>query len=309
MTGNVVYKKKAEKHTLDFRVRLDGRLGTDTHDLGFLYSLSAVADYKVTGNKEARKLGLEGADLLCERYKAKGGFIQAWGDLKDPTMHRLIIDCLLNIPLLFWAYEETGNPYYKAVASTHLYTTLNVIIREDGTTHHTFYFDPVTGAPLKGATHQGYSDTSCWARGQAWGICGTAFAYAYTKDEYLKEVFHRLVDYYVSKLPEDSVPYWDMIFTDGDEPRDSSAAAIAVCGMIYMKQHAGVDDYDEVIEKTMDSLCNNYLTRKLENSNGLLTEGMYGRTRGDNPECNIWGDYFFMEALMRLGNKDWKGYF
>lgn len=309
LTGNVEFKQKAQEHTQDFQKRYDARAGLNTHDIGFLYSLSAVADYKVTKNEEAKKLAVGAADLLCERYKPKGGFIQAWGDLDDDESCRLIIDCLLNIPLLFWAYEATGDAKYDIIARTHLYTTLNVIIRDDFTTHHTFYFDPETGKPLKGVQHQGYSDSSCWARGQAWGICGTAYAYSYTKDSYLIEVFKNLLNCYTTRLPDDFIPYWDMIFTSGDEPRDTSAAAIALCGMLHMRKHTGLHEFDELIDKTLKSLCENYTTKDKQASNGLLTDGMYARTRNDNPECNIWGDYFFLEALMRLKNDAWAEYF
>ena len=168
------------------------------------------------------------------------------------------------------------------------------------------YFDPETGEKLCGVTHQGYSDNSCWARGQAWGICGIAFSYSYTRDERLIPLFNELTECFLSKRPKDNVPYWDMVFTDGDEPRDTSAAAIAACGILEMNKYIKNEKFMSFCTNMIKSLCENYLTQDF--SNGILTDGMYSRPHGDKPECNIWGDYFFMEALMRINNPNWKMY-
>jgi unsaturated chondroitin disaccharide hydrolase len=275
--------------------------------LGFLYTFSCVAAYKLPGNEDAKAAAIEAAEQLIIRFKPKGEFIQAWGPLDDPANYRLIIDCLLNLPLLFWATEATGDGKYRAIAEKHLKTALSVVIREDGTTHHTFYFNPETGAPEKGVTHQGNSDDSCWARGQAWGVYGTALAYAYTKDENVLKCFEILTDKFIELLPEDNVPYWDMVFTDGsNEPRDTSAAAIAVCGILQMNKFINNEKYYEAAVKMLESLIDNYLTAGY--SNGLLSDAMYSKPGGHNPECNIWGDYYFMEALARMKNPDWKMY-
>lgn len=306
MTGYGELKDTAMHHVELFGDRLEKRQGLNHHDLGFLYSLSCVAAYKITGDIKARDIAIGAAEVLIERYHAKGEFIQAWGNIGGKENHRLIIDCLLNIPLLFWASEETGCEKYRDIACKHLKTTLDVSIREDFTTYHTFYFDYLTGEKLKGVTHQGYSDDSCWARGQAWGVYGLALAYAYTKDETLIPIFNGITERFLSKLPVDNVPYWDMIFTEGDEPRDTSAAAIAVCGILEMQKYIQNEHYKQKAMDMLNALYHGYLTG--EESNGILTEGMYSRPEGHNPECNIWGDYFFVEALHRLENVEWKRY-
>ncbi len=153
-----------------------------------------------------------------------------------------------------------------------------------------------------------YSDSSCWARGQAWAIYGIALGYAYTKSNALIDVFQRVTDAFIERLPQDHIPYWDMIFTEGDEPRDTSAAAIAVCGIMEMERYVHNEKYIKYADLMLNSLNEHYTTKDMAYSNGLLTDGMYGRTRGDNPECNIWGDYFYMEALMRKRNPDWNMY-
>ncbi len=48
----------------DYRKRLDERIATfNTHDLGFLYILSAKAQYLITGNEEAKDTVLLALDL------------------------------------------------------------------------------------------------------------------------------------------------------------------------------------------------------------------------------------------------------
>lgn len=300
----------AKFHAEILRHRIDNKIEVDNHDMGFLYSLACVSLYKVTGSEYAKETALLAADQLITRYNPVGGFIRAWGDMQDESANRLIIDCMLNIPLLYWATEVTGDNKYKKVADAHLNTTINVIIRDNNTTHHTYFFDLKTGVPLRGETAQGYSDDSCWARGQAWGIYGAALAYHYTKDNRLIEFFERVTGEFVKRLPEDFVPYWDMDFADGSgEPRDTSAAAIACCGILEMCKHTGCEKYMPYVDYMMKSLAEKYTSARLPyKSNVILTDGMYARTQGHEPEGTIFGDYFYMEALMRLLNNDWKMY-
>ena len=299
----------ANHHLEIFRHRIDNKIEVDHHDMGFLYSLAAVANYKITGNDYAKDTAILAAEQLLTRYQEKGGFLQAWGSMKSAGSYRLIIDCLMNIPLLFWATEVTGNPRYEEVAKRHLYTTVNVIIRENATTHHTYFFDIKTGKPLYGRTSQGASDDSCWARGQAWGIYGMALAYSYTRDEVMLEHFKKLTDKFFELLPEDLIPYWDMIYTDGSgEPRDTSAAAIAVCGILEMSRHKECQDYVLKAQKILNSLSEKYTSKHLVDSNVLLTDAMYNRPAGHKPEGAIFGDYFYMEALMRSLKPNWKPY-
>lgn len=307
ITKNDKLLEVANNHLKLFKERLDNKICIDHHDLGFLYSLSCVAGYKLTGDEIAKETAIKAAKHLIGRFHEKGEFIQAWGDLGAADNYRLIIDCLLNLPLLFWATEVTDDEKFATIAKKHLKTAISVILREDGTTHHTYYFDKENGMPLRGVTHQGYSDTSCWARGQAWGVYGTALSYAYTKDESIIPVYKTITDTYISKLPKNYVPFWDMDFTDGDDqPRDTSAATIAICGILEMDKYIKELKYVEIADKMMESLIDNYLTD--EKSNGILTDAMYNRNGGHQPECNIWGDYYFMEAIMRYKNPDWKMY-
>lgn len=314
VTEDQKYRRVAEKQLISFKERLKNRIAVNHHDLGFLYTLSCVSAYKLTGNEEAKNVAIEAADLLMTRFHEKAGIIQAWGDLTDPSQRgRMIIDCNMNLPLLYWATEETGDQKYKSVAESHIQQAARYLVREDASTHHTYYMDPESGKPLYGDTHQGYADDSCWARGQAWGIYGFPLSYAYTKDWNLITLTKKLTNYYLNRLPKDYICYWDLIFTDGNEERDSSSSAIALCGLLELVKHLPLTDeerplYESAINNTTESLVEHYTTDVHSNENGLLRHAVYykGGNRGVDESC-IWGDYYYFEALVRL-SKDWNLY-
>lgn len=313
-TGDDAFKDLALKNVGSFLNRVEKRIELDHHDLGFLYSLSCVAGYKLTGSAEGRKAGLLAADKLMERFQEKGGFIQAWGELGARDNYRLIIDCLLNIPLLHWASLETGNPVYRNAAVRHYEVACNNVIRDDASAYHTFYFDPETGEPLKGVTRQGYSDDSAWARGQAWGIYGIPLNYRYVKDVSAFNLFKGMTNYFLNRLPEDEVCYWDLIFTDGSEQsRDSSAAAIGVCGIHEMLKYlpeveSDKDTYRHAMHCILRTLMERYTAPEIKAGNPVLLHGVYSWHSGKGvDEGNIWGDYYYMEALTRF-YKDWNLY-
>ena len=182
-------KHAGEVQVQSFLERIDNKLGVDHHDMGFLYSPSCVAAYKLTGSRTGREAAIKAADQLITRYHPVGEFIQAWGPMDAPENYRLIIDCLLNLPLLYWASDETGDDKYREIAEKHIHTAIKNVIREDYSTWHTFFFNMETGEPDHGATCQGYRDGSAWARGQAWGIYGCALAYKYTgRKEYIEKI-------------------------------------------------------------------------------------------------------------------------
>lgn len=311
-----VFSDTANHLMESFEYRLKNRLGLDSHDIGFIYLLSTVAGYKVTGNPALKDASLEAAQLLADRFREKGQFIQLVGDenVEDPQYYRLIIDCLMNIELLYWAGKESGNKDLTRKAFAHFTTTMETVVRPDGSTFQNFYFDPKTGARLRGGSKQGFSADSCWSRGHSWGVIGIPLTYSYMKNDDILDTYYAVTDYYLDHLPKDHVAYWDLCFTEGDEPRDSSAAAIAVCGLLEACKEMPLDDahrarYQKAAEEIMNSLIENYTTKDDPKSNGLLKHATYYYA-GNNgvDECNIWGDYFYMEALMRFLNPDWKQY-
>lgn len=307
-TNEEKYLSALETLLRTFQERLDQNIGLNTHDIGFLYSLSTLAGYKITGNEKALELSVRAADRLMERYSAKAQIIQAWGNLEDPKEKgRMIIDCLMNLSLLYNISEITGEKKYKEAAERHAKQAQKYLVREDYSTYHTYYMNVDTGEPIKGVTAQGYSDNSAWARGQAWGVYGFALSYAHTGDKTFLETASRIADYYLERLPEDFVPYWDLYFQEGDEYRDSSSAGILACGLLELSKHLPVLDprkkeYEETAVRIVKSLFENYTTEK-DLSNGIIKHGVYAIPfHVGVDECCIWGDYFYVEALMRLRN-------
>ncbi len=311
------------KQVESFYERIKAKADVDHHDMGFLYSPSCVAAYKLTGSEHAREAALFAADQLISRFQPVGEFIQAWGEMGARDNYRFIIDCLLNLPLLYWASGETGDSRYSEIADKHIQTAMRYVVREDSSTWHTVFMDPVTGGFDHGATCQGYKDGSAWARGQAWGIYGTALAFSRTGSMEYYDQFKRVTDYFLDHLPKDLCPFWDLTFGDGDEkeePRDSSSAAIVACGMLEMSRHLDFNPneseyYSKIAKRLLKTLMDNYLIEKHCPGNGLLLHGTYSKKSPYNTctpegvdECVIWGDYYFMEALNRLVNPGWVSY-
>jgi unsaturated chondroitin disaccharide hydrolase len=315
LTGDKQYLAAASSHVDSFAERVRCGIDLDTHDLGFLYTLSCVAAWRRTGDERARTAALAAAEQLLTRVLEPAGIIQAWGDLNDPRQRgRTIIDSLMNTPLLFWAGQVTGDERYAAAARRHTEQLREHIIRPDNTTFHTFYWDTETGAPLRGETEQGNADDSCWARGQAWGIYGFSLNYRYTGDPSHLAAAGRCADYFLAHLPSDGVAYWDLVFSDGStEERDSSAAAIAVCGLLELAQQlpdgARADAYRAAGGRILASLIANYSTGGNVRSGALLRHGVYDKPKGIGvDEGNLWGDYFYLEALTRVVAPQWTLY-
>lgn len=316
-TGDESFRSAALTQVESFADRIARKVEVDHHDMGFLYSPTCVAAWKLVGSETGKKAALAAADQLLTRYQPKGRFLQAWGTMEDPDNYRYIIDCMLNVPLLYWASEVSGDPHYREIAAAHTVTTLANSFREDGSTYHTFFMNP-DGTPRGGRTCQGYRDDSFWARGQAWGVYGSAIGYTYTKDPKFLEVFRKALAFYLSRLPEDLVPCWDMIFMpESGEPRDSSSAAIVACGLLEAAKYAEEAEasaWRTLARQMLGSLAENYAVAPGTLGSGQLRHGTYSKKSPYNTctpegvdECTSWGDYFYMEALTRL-TKDWEMY-
>jgi unsaturated chondroitin disaccharide hydrolase len=316
LTGDVAFRAAGEGHVADFARRVAQGEDLQTHDLGFLYTLSCVAPWRLLGDETARTAALSAADHLMVRFLEPAGILQAWGDLSDPAQRgRTIVDSLMNMPLLTWAGEQTGEERFPDAVRRHTKQLATHIVRDDDTTFHTFYWDPITGEPLRGGTEQGAGDDSCWARGQAWGIYGFAMNHQVTGDPALLDASRRCADYFLAHLPSDGVPYWDLVYTDGsDAPRDSSSAAIAAAGLHEL---ASVETDPERRERyaaasldMLRALVAGY-TPAAEGveSDALLLHSVYDAPKSIGvDEGSLWGDYFYLEALVRHTLPGWVKY-
>lgn len=308
-TGDSKFLHLIETNMVSFQKRLDEHFVLDHHDIGFLYSLSAGAAYKITRNNIYQATLLQAADVLLNRFQEKGNFIQAWGEYGDPNEYRVIIDSFINLPLLFAATEYSGKTIYKEVALKHFETLLKTVFRDDSSTYHTYYFDVKTGQPLYGSTHQGHSDTSTWARGQAWAILGIPLNESYIHSPVFPEMYPSVVEIFLKNLPEDFIPYWDFDYTDREpSDKDSSAAAIAACGFLEAAQQEVYPESEGLANGLIYQLGEFY-TNAAEDNEGLLQHGVYAFAEGKGiDEPNLWGDYFYFEALVRLANAKWNRY-
>ncbi|WP_455816861.1 glycoside hydrolase family 88 protein [Pseudomonas cerasi] len=314
LSGDEAFRQRAEQHVRSFGQRIASRHDTNTHDLGFLYTLSCVPAWRLTGNQEARGFSLLAAEALMERFHHQAQIIQAWGNLDDAQeAGRMIIDCNMNLPLLYWASEQSGDRRFANAARAHIHQAARYLVRTDTSTWHTYYMDVVSGAPRHGNTQQGYADDSCWSRGQAWGIYGFILSYRYTGDKSLPELSKRLANYFLNRLPDDGVCHWDLALLGSDALRDSSAAAIAVCGLLELVKQLPVTDpereqYQQWAMYIMSSLTQYYLVNKNDDCDGLLKHSVYHfDSHKGVDECCLWGDYFYMEALVRM-TQSWELY-
>lgn len=284
---------------------LDGFV-TLHHDVGFMWLLSAVKDYKLTGNEPSRIRGLKAASHLAGRFNPAGRFIRAWTDEVNPNSKGwVIIDSMMNIPLLFWASKELKDPRFFHIAAAHADTVLKHFIRPDHTSAHIISFDPYTGERMEELGGQGKSPGSAWARGQAWAIYGMAAAYRETGNTAYLTASVNVADYYLAHLPEDKVPYWDFRTDDQDKwVLDSSASACAASGLVEL---AGLvrdaeerEYYRSQALAILKGLYENY-TDYSEGQQGILLNGTvnYAGKKHVNVPI-IYGDYFFVEALIKL---------
>ncbi len=284
--------------------RLKERVDIDRYELGFLYSPSCVMAWHVAQDPSARQAAHRAARHLARTvYLPNARVFPSAGPKGDGVARgRTIIDTCMSMPLLFWAADEQNEPELAEIAQAHLRQLGDFLIRDDGTTFHVRYFDPASGVAGAGTTAQGAHPLSTWSRGQAWAILGFAVAYRYTQNAYHLDCALRVLDAYRSRLPADGIPVWDMVLDAAAEPRDSSAAAIAICGMLELAPLAGRGGtaIREEALRHLATLCTAYSAAS-EPRGGMLAHGVQNKPANKGvDEANLWGDYFYLEALCRV---------
>lgn len=298
----------ARKLEDDLDAVLDGFM-TIHHDVGFMWLPSAVADYKLTKNEASRVRGLKAASHLAGRFNLAGRFIRAWSDgTQEDRRGWVIIDCLMNLSLLFWASRETEDPRFRHIAMAHADTVLKNFVRPDNTCAHIVHFDPETGEKIENLGGQGKDPDSAWSRGQAWAIYGFAIAYRETKKEEYLTASRNIAGYFLSHLPEDKVPYWDFRTEPEDRyVRDSSAAACAASGLLELSKLVTESSeqrfYREQAIDILKGLYEHYFDMRQDNEAMLLKGTVSYAARKHVNVSIIYGDYFFTEALIKLSRE------
>jgi len=308
LTGKANLRHAAERQTASFIARLEQGFDLEHHDLGFLYMLSCGSAHHLAAQPGAHAATLGAAQRLLSRFLPGAGVIQSWGSMDDVEQRgRVIIDGIMNLPLLHWAARASGDAAYTEAARSHLQRTRAHLVRPGGSTYHTFHFNADNGAPLRPSTHQGLADDSCWARGQAWGVYGFALNHRHLPEMNLLADAMQLADYFLAQLPPDRIALWDLSLPhDSAEPRDSSACAIATCGLLeiaaQLPEGAQRQRYHNAALDLLEALTQ-HCAGQLPASGGLLRHGVYHRAANLGvDEATLWGDYYYLEALARVAD-------
>jgi len=308
LTGNKKWAAQAENYTLPLEKE---KMNAGTHDMGFKMFTSFGNGLRLTNNSTYRDILIQSARTNIKRFNPITGVIRSWDHSRDKWANPVIIDNMMNLELLFWAFKETKDSAFYKVAVSHANTTMKNHFRPDFSSYHVLDYDVQTGAVVKKNTHQGYAHASAWARGQAWALYGYAVCYRETgKKEYLN-LAENIAQYILNhpRLPSDLVPYWD--FDDPKiphVPRDASAAAITASALYELAnlQPYKKNYYQGFADKILASLSStDYLAPVASSSHGfLLNHSTGGLPNGFEIDAPIvYADYYFLEALVRQKNK------
>lgn len=272
------------------------------HDVGFMWLIQSGVHYALEGNADSFDRTFLAANLLAGRYNPNG-FIRAWN---QGRFGWAIIDCMMNLSLLYWASRMTGDPRYRLIAMRHADTSMKYFVREDGSCNHIVIFDPETGAYLDNPAGQGIESGSSWSRGQAWALYGFALSYRNTgKKEYL-ETSKKVADYFISCLKDDPVPKCDFRQPSDELLYDDAAGAIAASGLIELSAHLPENEKAAYLNAALRIL--DAMDRRdadyTENSPAILTKCTGSYHANDHHIAMNYADYFYIEALHKLmGNK------
>lgn len=305
-TGDVKWKKQADKYSR-YLTPLSVRSAND-HDLGFQVFCSFGNGLRLTKNKEYKDIILKTADTLATLYNPKVGTILSW-PREVPNMdwpqHNTIMDNMINLELLFWASKNGGSKKLYDMAVSHATVTMKNQFRPDYTSYHVVVYNKETGKKIKAVTHQGYSDSSMWARGQGWAIYGYTMVYRETKDPKFLDFAHKVAKVYLDRLPKDLIPYWDFDCPEiPNTTRDASAAALVASGLIelstYTKDKVLAQNYLDKAEGMLAELSSSrYQSRAVNPAFLLHSTGHY--PNGTEIDYSIiYADYYYIEALLRL---------
>ncbi len=300
LTGDKYFESEAGKYTA---LLYDLKDLKKTHDLGFMLYCSYGNEYRITHNDSVPAVLIDAANSLASRYSDTTKVIRSWDFGK--WSYPVIIDNMMNLELLFFASKYTGDPKYKNIAISHADVTMKNHFREDASSYHVVSYIPSTGEVESRGTFQGYSDSSAWARGQAWGVYGYTVCYRETQKEAYLEMAEKIAAFIMNNpsIPEDKIPYWDYNAPDiPDAPRDASAAAVTASALLELstmvKDGTKYFNYAESILKSLSSDA--YLAKKGANHGFILMHSTGHLPHQSEIDVPInYGDYYYLEALKR----------
>lgn len=304
-TKDTIWKARASKTQKTFSRLVDS--SAIDHDMGFVMFTSYGNGYRLTHNPEYKNILLRAADTLARLFNPKVGTILSWPRKVPgtdwPLRHNTIMDNMINLELLFLAAKNGGGKNLYDIAVSHATTTMKNHFRPDYASYHVVVYDTATGKKIKGITHQGYSDSSMWARGQSWAIYGYTMVYRETRDEKFLDFAQKVTDVYLDRLPKDLIPYWD--FDDPaipNAPRDASAACVVTSALLelstFVKDKNKAKLYRQKAEAMLKELSEHYQSDRVNNAFLLHSTGH--KPAGSEIDASIiYADYYYIEALLR----------
>lgn len=298
MTKKDLYKETAENTEILLDKALENYVGLH-HDVGFMWHISAGANYRLTGNKKSYIRNIYAANILSARYNLKGGYIRAWNGPSE--VGYAIIDCMMNIPLLYWAAKETGDDRYKHIAVSHADKTIENHVREDGSVNHIVNYNPENGEVIETLGGQGCGVGSSWSRGQAWEIYGFTLSYIHTKDERYINTAKKIANYFIAACCDDYLPKSD--FRSEEEPvlYDASAGLIAACGLIELSRLLDKNEgrmYYSAACNLIKAIVENFADWS-EDSDAIITHCSENYNAQKHLTL-VYADYYLVEALNKL---------
>ena len=289
------WREQAERYSRLIEHRKTDRA---VHDLGFLFWCTWKRWYDQSGDPAVQAAVIEAGQTLALRFQEKGQYLRSF--VADES---LFIDIMMNVGIIFYAAQVTGDPDLWRKAIQHSQTTRRCLVRGDGSTSHEGIFDTDTGAFLRQTTHQGWRDDSSWARGLAWALYGFGTVYGFTRDPRFLQTAAACANYYIEHTPEHGIPPNDWMEPDPARPTESSAAAIAASGMFQLARLAGDPAHSRLYRdyalRIVDTLTGpDFLAVDTPGWEGILKHGTYHeRKQLGVDESVMWGDYFFLEAV------------
>lgn len=302
LTGNEELKAIAEKETMKLN---DIEKLNDNHDIGFQINCSFGNAYRLTGDESFCPYIVKGAERLAKRFSPVTGVIMSWNP-SARWAYPVIIDNMMNLEILMNGAKLSGNDTLANIANCHAHVTMENHYRPDYSCYHVVNYDPETGSPASKCTHQGYSDDSVWARGQAWGLYGYTMMYRESGiAEYLTQA-ENIADMLIGRLPEDGIPYWDFDAPDiPNDVKDASAAAIMASALVDLstmtEDKAKSKKYHDMAMKQIRTLASDeYLAKVGENGNFILMHSTGHRPKGSEVDVPLtYADYYFLEAISK----------
>jgi len=300
-------KKEAQRYSAALYPLVDS--AAIDHDLGFQVFCSLGNGYRLTHDATYKNILLRAADTLSKLFNPKVGTILSWPrevpGVDWPLRHNTIMDNMINLELLFWASKNGGSKNLYDIAVKHAQTTMMNHFRSDYTSYHVVVYDTATGKKIKGITHQGYSDSSMWARGQSWAIYGYTMVYRETKDTRFLDFAQKVTDAYLKNLPDDLIPYWDFDAPGiPNAPKDASAAAVTASALLelstFVTDKSKADEYRRKAAKMLINLSTDKYQSRNINSAFLLHSTGHKPKGGEVDASIIYADYYYIEALLRL---------